>query len=138
MPINAKGVITSGLVAGLIINISALLLVPVVGQQMEQALRARQLPPLGLGAGVFVVLMSLALGVVLVWVYAAVRPRFGPGRKTAAAASILVWFLAYFFGNASNVAFGFMPMQLTVIGTAWGLVELLLAGQVGARLYQET
>jgi hypothetical protein len=52
--------------------------------------------------------------------------------------SLLVWFLAYFFGNVSNVIFGFMPIRLTVIGTAWGLVELLLAGEAGARCYHET
>ena len=49
--------------------------------------------------------------------------------------SVLVWFMTYFWSNASMVAFGFMPLSLTVIGTAWGLVELVVAGQAGARLY---
>ena len=137
MNINVRSVLTSGLVAGLIINASAIFMVPVVGHQMDEALNARNLPPMGGGALAYFGVMSLLLGVVLVWLYAAVRPRFGPGPKTAAIASILVWFLAYFFANASNVVFGFMPTQLTVIGTIWGLVELVMAGEVGARLYSE-
>lgn len=52
--------------------------------------------------------------------------------------SLLIWFLAYFGPNASNVAYGFMPISLTVVGTVWGLVELVVAGAVGARLYSET
>jgi len=137
MAINVKGVLTSGLVAGLIINVSAIFMVPVVGNQMEEALKARNVPPMGGGAMAYFGVMSFVLGVILVWLYAAVRPRLGPGPKTAAIVSILVWFLAYFFANVSNVVFGFMPLHLTVMGTVWGLVELLVAGEVGARLYNE-
>jgi hypothetical protein len=137
MAINAKGVLSGGLVAGLVINISAVLMVPVVGNRMEEALEARGLPPMGGGAMAFFGVMSLVLGALLVWLYAAVRPRLGPGPKTAAIVSILVWFLAYFFANGSNVVFGFMPIHLTVVGTIWGLVELVVAGEVGARLYRE-
>ena len=57
--------------------------------------------------------------------------------KTAAIVSIIVWFLAYFLDNVSMVVYGFMPIRLTVIGTAWGLVELLLAGLIGSYLYKE-
>lgn len=137
MAINSKRVIIGGLVAGLIINVSGLLMVPMVGKQMTAALMERNVPPMSGGAMAFFGMMSLVLGVLLVWLYAAVRPRFGPGPKTAALVSIFVWFLAYFWANASNVAFGFMPISLTVVGTAWGLVELLVAGEVGARLYRE-
>jgi len=137
MAINVKSVLSSGLVAGLIINFSALFMVPVVGNQMDEALKARNLPPMAGGAMAYFGVMSLVLGVVLVWLYAAVRPRLGPGPKTAAIVSILVWFLAYFFANVSNVVFGFMPIPLTVIGTVWGLVELVVAGEVGARMYSE-
>jgi hypothetical protein len=137
MAINLKRVLGGGLVAGVVIIASAVLMVPAVGDQMDKALEARNLPPMGGGAMAFFALVSLSNGVVLVWLYAAVRPRLGPGPKTAAIVSLLVWFLAYFLANAANVAYGFMPVRLTVIGTAWGLVELLVGGMVGARLYTE-
>jgi hypothetical protein len=137
MAINSKRVVIGGLVAGLLIIASGLLMVPVVGKQMEAALLARNAPPMGGGAMAFFGMMSLVLGVLLVGLYAAVRPRFGPGPKTAALVSALVWFLSYFWANASHVAFGFLPMPLSAVGAAWGLVELMVAGQVGARLYHE-
>lgn len=135
--INVKRVLVGGFVAGLIINVSAVFMVPVVGNQMEAALEARGLPPMGAGAMAYFGGMSLVVGVVLVWLYAAVRPRLGPGPKTAVVVSVLVWLLAYFFANASNTVFGFLPIRLAVIGTAWGLVELIVAGILGARLYKE-
>lgn len=137
MAINTKGVLSGGLTAGLIINVSAVLMVPVVGNEMDTVLASRNLPPMGTGAMVYFAMLSLSLGVLLVWLYAAVRPRLGPGPRTAAIVSVLVWFLACFSANAALVAYGFMPVRLTVIGTAWGLVELVVAGQVGARLYSE-
>ena len=82
-------------------------------------------------------IMSLLLGVFVVWLYAAILPRYGPGLKTAVIASSVIWFFTYFWSNASMVAYGFMPVRITVIGTLWGLVELVVAGVVGARLYKE-
>jgi len=137
MAINARRVLLGGLAAGAVINLSALLMVPAVGKQMEEALRERGVPPLGLGAAVWIVILSLLIGVLLVWLYAAIQPRLGPGLRTASIAALLVWFLAYCAPNVSNVAFGFMPVALTAVGTIWGLVELLLAGAVGARLYRD-
>lgn len=137
MAINARRVLGGGLAAGLLINLSALLMVPAVGKQMEEALAARGLPPLGAGAAAWVVLLSFVLGVLLVWLYAAVQPRLGPGLRTASLSALFVWFLAYCAPNLGNAVFGFMPLGLTLVGTAWGLVELLVAGAVGARLYRE-
>ncbi len=137
MAIDGKRVLAGGLAAGLVINLSALLMVPAVGKQMEEALLARGVAPLGAGAAAWVILLSFVLGLLLVWLYAAVQPRLGPGLRTASVAALLVWFLAYCAPNLSNAVFGFMPLGLTLVGTAWGLVELLLAGAVGARLYRE-
>jgi hypothetical protein len=137
MAVNVKSVLTSGLLAGLIITISGIPMVPVVGRQMEAALREHNAPPMGGGAMAYFGLMSPVLGVLLVWLYAAVRPRWGPGPRTATVVSVLVWFLTYFWSNASMVAFGLLPISLAAVGTVWGLVELLVAGEVGARMYGE-
>ncbi len=137
MGINLKSVLTSGLVAGLIISLSALAMVPAVGEQMDAALKARGVPPLSAGAMVYFIVQSFVFGVLLLWLYAAVQPRLAPGPKTAALVATLVWFVGNGSSNVSNVMYGFMPVSLTVVGTAWGLVELLAAGLVGARLYKE-
>jgi hypothetical protein len=132
-----QSVLTSGLVAGITINISGVALVPVIGKEMDAILEQQGLAPLGVGAMIYFGVMSLILGIFLVWIYALARPRLGARLKTAVIVSLVVWFLTYFWSNAAMVVFGFMPVSTTVIGTAWGLVEILLAGIIGARLYQE-
>src|SRR5262245_1104086 len=139
MAINSKGVLVGGLVAGLIINISeSILNVPVLGAQMEAALKQRNLPPISGTAIAFFIIMGFIMGCLLVWLYAAVRPRFGPGPKAAIAVAAIVWLLGYFFSSIGGVLMGFMPAGLTLIALSWGFVELVVASLAGARLYSET
>jgi hypothetical protein len=137
MSVNIKSVITSGLVSGLLINLSAITMVPVVGNEMNNVLACRGLPPLSNMAMVYFSAISFIFGMVLVLLYAVLKVHMGSGIKTAMILSVLFWFMTYFLSNVSMVVYGFMPVRLTVIGTAWGLGELLLAGIVGSRLYKE-
>jgi hypothetical protein len=137
MKINVKSVITSGLISGLIISLSAFTMVPVVGNEMDMVLASRGLPPLSNMAMLFFSMISFINGISLVLVYALVKEHLGAGIKTSVIVSLVFWFLTYFLSNASLIAYGFMPVRLTVIGTAWGLGELLLAGIVGSKLYKE-
>ena len=50
---NLKSIVTSGLVAGVVISLSGLSMVAVVGNQMDEALASRGLPPLSPGAMAF-------------------------------------------------------------------------------------
>jgi hypothetical protein len=82
------------------------------------------------------IVMDLALGILLVWTYAAIRPRFGPGLKTAVYVAILFWLLAGIFYS------GYLHMGMMSSGLWWtfafvGLVNFLLSAWVGARLYSE-
>jgi hypothetical protein len=111
--------------------------VPVLGEEMEAALARRNLPAVGGSAIAMFVVMSFALGVVLVWLYAAIRPRFGPGPRTAAIAGLATWFLAYFYSSLAMGAMGLFGPGLLTVSALWGLVELLVAAQVGGWLYSE-
>ncbi|HZX00714.1 MAG TPA: hypothetical protein VFF45_00565 [Bacilli bacterium] len=93
---NPKSILTSGFVAGVIISISGISMVPVVGNQMDQALANRGLSPLSPAAMVFFGMVSLVLGVSVVGIYAVAKAQLGSGLKTAITAAIIVWFLAYF------------------------------------------
>lgn len=137
MKINVKSVITSGLIAGLIISLSAITMVPVVGNEMDLVLESRGLPPLSNMAMLFFVVLCFINGISLILLYALVKERLGAGIRTAVIVSVVFWFLTYFLSNVSLIAYGFMPVRLTVIGTIWGLGELLLAGIVGSKLYKE-
>ena len=83
------------------------------------------------------VVMSFVLGVTTVWLYAAIRPRFGAAIGTAVCAGSTVWFLAYLFPSTGYAAMGILPVRLVAVGVAWGLGELLIASIAGAWLYTE-
>ena len=137
MQINLCRVIRGGLVAGLLIIISAVTMVPVVGDDMNIALARFNLPPLSLGAMVYFAFVSISMGMLLVWLYAALIPRFGKGPKTALIAAFILWFMGNLLPNVANVFYGFMPVKLTIIGIIWGLGELFVGSLVGTRIYRE-
>ena len=136
MTINLKSVITSGLVAGIVISISAITMVPVVGNEMDTILANRGLPPLSNLDMLYFCCVSFIYGIFLIFLYAALKPQFKSKTKTAIITSIIVWILANVICNVANVVYGFMPVKITVIGIIWGLMEFLLATLVASRLYE--
>jgi hypothetical protein len=136
--INLARVIIGGLLAGLIINIGEFILNDVIlKQRWADAAKLHNLPSMGTKEMVYFVLLSFAIGLVMIWVYAAIRPRFGAGPKTAICAGLIVWALAYLIPSAGEVVMQMLPRRLLFYGTLWGLFELPIAGLVGAWLYKE-
>jgi hypothetical protein len=136
--INLGGVVRGGLLAGLIINISETILnVPVIGSDFEAALAGFDLPPIGGGAIAVFVVICFLVGVLSVWLYAAVRPRLGPGPQTAACVGLVVWTLFILFPVVGNVVMGLFPPRLSLIAVVWGLVEMPVATIAGAWAYRE-
>lgn len=136
--INLGRVLLGGLVAGLIINFSEFILNGVVlGEEMNAAMAALNKPPVDQRMIMWFVLFCFGLGFMLVWTYAAIRPRFGAGVKTAICASTLVWGLAYLYPNLFMIIIDIFPRNIVVIGTVWGLVEIIIAGIAGAWVYKE-
>ena len=136
--INVGRVVAGGLLTGLVINIGETILNTVVlGAAMEASLRARNLPAVGGGAIAGFILLCFVLGLSIVWLYAAMRPRLGAGPGTAAAAAVVAWWLAFAFPQIGNILTGMVPGGLAATGMAWGLVELVVAAVAGAWLYRE-
>lgn len=135
---NMTRVILGGLVAGLIINISEFVLNGVVlADAMTTQMAKLNLPPVSSNAMVVFVAMGFVIGIGTLWLYAAIRPRFGAGPKTAAIAGIAVWLLAYVYPTIGMEVTGMFPAQMAAIGLTWGLVEILVAAVAGAYFYQE-
>ncbi len=136
--INVGRVLLGGLLAGLVLNIGEYLANAVLfARQIEDSMRALNLPT---ASGSFIALavtVTFVLGIAMVFLYAAIRPRFGPGIKTAVIAGLMVWLLAYAYNSVLNVGLGIFPLNLTLIGLVWGLVEAPLAAVVGAWAYKE-
>lgn len=136
--INLTRVVLGGLLAGLVIDIGESVLNGwLMADDMTAAFARLNLPPIGGSAIATFVVLGFALGIATVWLYAAIRPRLGPGINTALCAGSAVWFFAYLYPSIGFAVMGFFPTRLVVIGLGWGLAELLLAAVAGAWLYQE-
>jgi hypothetical protein len=136
--INLGRVILGGLLTGLLINISEAVLNGVVFvNEMNAAMAALNKPPVDGGMIVWFVLLGFVIGIATVWLYAAMRPRFGPGPQTAIIASSAVWGLGYLYPNLTFIIMNLFPTRLMIIVTVWGLAETIIAGVAGAWLYSE-
>jgi hypothetical protein len=141
MAINTQKVLIGGLAAGVVMNIVDFVVNKfILGARMmaeTEAFKPGLAEQMNKGSTVIsFIVMDFILGFALVWTYAAIRPRFGPGMKTASYAAILFWILAGVFYS------GYLHMGMTSTGL-WlslaivGLINLLLSAWVGARLYSE-
>ncbi len=136
--INVGRVVLGGLLAGLVINVGESILgLVVAAERMELAYRELNLqPPAGNTIGVFIVLGFL-LGILVVWLYAAIRPRFGASAKTAVLAGFFVWLFAWLWPSIVDGLMGLFDTDLIVFAIVWGLFEILAASVAGAWVYRE-
>lgn len=83
--------------------------------------------------------LGLLTGIAAIWLYAAIRPRFGAGAKTAILAGLAVWFIGVFL---PNVGFMYIPKlfskHLTLYTTLGGIVEVVFGTLAGASVYRES
>ena len=79
------------------------------------------------------IVLSLLTGMTLVFLYAAMRPRFGRGPRTAVIAGVVMWVGAYLFSLA-----GLYPAAMLVTWGFIGLAEMIIAALIGAWVYRET
>jgi hypothetical protein len=136
--INVKGVIVGGLVAGLVLNVIDYLVWGVwLAPDFNAALQAQGRPPADSLIPLFV-LLDFVYGIVLIYLYAAIRPRFGAGPGTAVHAGIILWIIAGLLHAVGEAPLGLLPQRLYTIGTLVALVAFPLAALAGARFYRET
>jgi hypothetical protein len=135
--INSGRVILGGIVGGIVINILEYLVHDVVLKaQHEEMMKAlgKTMPE---GGSTIVVWMvyGFVWAIAAVWLYAAIRPRFGPGVKTAVCAGVTAWFLSCFLP-----AIAMWNMTLTPFSPLEEVLELVVmvvAVLAGAAVYKE-
>ncbi len=137
--INTGRVILGGLLAGLVLNIGEFILNMFVldEERMTELYSAMNLNPPGGSAIAIFVVFGFVIGITTVWVYAAARPRLGPGPKSAAIVAIPIWIVGFLLPNVGYVVQGMFPTNLAILGAVWGLVEMIAAATAGAWLYTE-
>ena len=141
MAINASKVLTGGLAAGVVGNIIGfigfgLLLGP--RMQAEAEAVAPALAGRGASGGPILtnVVSQFVIGLLITWLYAAMRPRFGPGMKTASLAALTVWICGLLF-HVDWLLLGMMSPSTYVMASVLALVQVLAVSAVGGMLYSE-
>jgi len=137
--INVLRVVAGGLVAGAFINLCEYVVNGVLLKR-SWAIAMRNLSRSAAYDGTAMasfLMWGFLVGVFAVWLYAAIRPRYGAGPKTAVVASIAVWLLGSLLNSIPGAAMHLFPRRLVIYGVVLGLVEALGGTLLGAWLYKE-
>ena len=141
--INTGRVIGGGLLAGLVMNISEFVLHAIVLRADGEAVMA-DLNSRGYNVKedpnmlMLLIGITFVMGLLAVYTYAAIRPRFGAGPKTAICAGLLVWALsALYAGVYIHAGFVIFPARIVWLPVGWALIEIPLATLIGAAVYKE-
>jgi hypothetical protein len=136
--INVGRVVLGGLVAGLVISIGNLLLNRVwLRDDLKTDLSRLNLPEPGNDFIVKAVVLTFILGIAIVYLYAAIRPRFGAGVKTAICAGLMAWFFVVLYeGLIVGMVFK-LSEGLTLKRIVFGLFQYAIGAIAGAWLYKE-
>lgn len=143
MAINTKRVVIAGLAAGLVMNILDFIMNGFIfADRMKAEMNAFK-PGMGdamaqmdTNTMIGYVIMDFVLGMLLAYSYAAMRPRFGAGAKTAIISAMVLWIFA------GIVSSNYLMMGMMSQGLWWSiaigyLVCLVIASLVAGALYQE-
>jgi hypothetical protein len=141
MAINTQKVVVGGLAAGVVLNVVGfvgfgMLLGARFTAEMDAVvpgLSAKMNTGANMGVGIA---SQFVIGLLLAWLYAAMRPRFGAGMKTAVYAALVIWLCGDVF-YLDNWQSGMMSMTSYVYAGCMMLVGLIAAGAVAGMLYKE-
>ncbi len=141
MAMNTGKVIVGGLVAGLAFNIGDFVINGfILGQEQIDQMQKLGLTapaPTNIAAMLPWVVVDFLFGILVVWTYAAIRPRFGPGVSTAIIAG-LIPYLGATLVLAGFTSMGLFTMSLFIKGSVAALVNTAIGSVAGAWAYTES
>jgi hypothetical protein len=108
----------------------------VFARESEEAMKRMNLEPAaGVAIAVFLI-DTFLVGIVIVWLYAAIRPQYGSGPKTALLVGLVMAFLMRIIPSINFGALGMFPKSLLLVAGLWGLMEIVLAAALGSLIYK--
>jgi hypothetical protein len=140
MAINTGKVITGGLLAGLVFNVFDMIwnftLLASDGMEMVNRLGLDPALLTDFSNAIPWIVIDFVLGFVFVWTYAAMRPRFGPGPKTAILAGMVPYIAvsAVLFGFTSM---GVFTMSMFIKSSVLAAISVVAGSLAGAWAYTE-
>jgi hypothetical protein len=131
--INAVHVAGGGVIAGVIINISAIIAwEKFLGENYVVEL-GRQFPKSAMPRAMF---WGYMIAIAAVWLYAMLRARYGKGARTAVIVALMTWFVGMALPNYAFWSFGLFDGQLMVVASVIGFAEMLVGTLAGAWVYE--
>jgi hypothetical protein len=136
---NRGRLILGGLLAGVVINVvefvtNGVVLKDTWAQIMQGLGKPQQLPASSI---VLFNIGGFLAGIAAVWLYAAIRTRYGAGPGTAIRAGFVAWGLTSFLPALGNYAVGMIPARVLVITAVVSLADIVVGTLAGAWLYKE-
>jgi hypothetical protein len=138
--INWGRLLIGGLLAGVVVNVLWYATWVLLARRMvSDALQAVGHPLVeSAGGGVIMIVLGFLIGILAIWLYAAIRPRFGPGPATATMAGVAAGLLGAVFpdiGWGSTITL--IPATVWATDAIATLVIVVIATIVGAWVYKE-
>ena len=137
--INWPSVVLCGLLTGLVLNvIDGVFYGVVLKDDIAAAMTSINRAGAAEGSAmVWYIVCDFLLGIYLLWLYAAIRPRYGAGPRTAVITGVAMWVLFGVIHWISEKPLALFPTNVYAIALAVGLVEFFVATAAGARFYKE-
>ena len=134
--INWSRVILCGVLTGVVWTVLSAISTWYVGADFNSAVPGNKIFAPSSGLAAFLLTVNLAGGIWAMWLYAAIRPRYGAGAKTAAIAGF-AWWVVSTLADTTWGSFGLVPVKALLPLSAVSLPEMIVAALVGAWLYKE-
>ena len=137
--INVSRWILGGIIAGVVADILGTLVDGVIlAPRWTDGMKALGHSGFSPNQWIWFNVLGLISGIVAIWIYAGIRPRFGAGPMTAIYAGLAVWVLGALLPNLSFMVFGgLFSKHLALYTTLGGFVEIVVGTVAGAALYKE-
>ena len=138
MGINWKSWFLTGLLAGVIVTIGGMVFAHfVLGPQFAETF-FEKMGHRPTAATMWVHIgIRMGFGLVAMFVYVSIRPRYGPGPRSALIAAAVVYVSAYLTLIKALADFGVIHGGQVWANVVGGAVEISVATLAGARLYRE-
>jgi len=128
-------IVLCGLLAGAVAVILGLSISRLAGVEVHSVLAAARLSSAlpGWSGAIF----HLPAGILMLWLYTAIRPKYGPGTKTAAVAGLALWAItALTLAHWSSM--GIIPRDFLLVGVAVAMPAWVAGAVTGAWFYEAT
>ena len=141
MAINSGKVVSGGLLAGLVFNVFDMLWnYTILAGDMKDMIDRMHLDPAimtDFSKAIPWIVIDFVIGLLVVWTYAAMRPRLGAGPKTAVLAGLVPWvgITAVLCGFTS---IGVFTMGMFIKSSGLAIVSTVVGSIAGAWVYKES